>query len=146
MQPNGAMASPMIPTVHAIRKEVTMRTIKFRDQRADNREWVFGSLGLKDNKAVISCDRIDSESNAEIKERLISRLIRFKNKFKKGWNGNAELPMEEQSVSNALADTEVASTEEFVKWTAFPPPNGTILFSSNEIKSIMQQLGIEARR
>lgn len=112
----------MIPTVHAIRKEVKMRMIKFRDERVDNVEWVFGSLWLKDNQAVISLDRTAGESNAEIKEGLISRLIQFKNKFKKGWKGNVELPMEEQSVSNTLAATEVASTDEFVKWTAFPPP------------------------
>lgn len=129
----------MIPTVHAIRKEVKMRTIKFRDERVDNVEWVFGSLWLKDNQAVISLDRTAGESNAEIKEGLISRLMQFKNKFKKGWKGNVELPMEEQPVSNA-------SSEEVVKWTAFPPPNETILFSPTEIKSIMQQLGIEARR
>ena len=112
-----------------------MRTIKFRVKRANNVEWVFSSLDLTDNQAVISWDRTNDESNAEIKERLISRLIQFKNKFKKGWNGNTELPMEKQSVSNA-------SSEEVVKWTAFPPPNETILFSPTEIKSIMQQLGI----
>ena len=116
-----------------------MRMIKFHDKCVNNVEWVFSSLYLTDNQAVISWDRNDEESNAEIKERLISRLIQFKNKFKKGWNGNAELPMEKQSVSNA-------SSEEVVKWTAFPPPNETILFSPTEIKSIMQQLGIEARR
>lgn len=120
----------MIPTVHAIRKEVKMRMIKFRDERVDNVEWVFGSLWLKDNQAVISLDRTAGESNAEIKEGLISRLIQFKNKFKKGWKGNVELPMEEQSVSNTLAATEVASTDEFVKWTAFPPPQRNyIIFS-----------------
>lgn len=140
------MASPTTPTVRVIRKEVKMRTIKFRDKRIGNVEWVFGSLGLTDNQAAVSWYRNDSESNAEIKERLISHLMQFKNKFKKGCNGNAELPMEEQSMSNALADVEATSAEEVVKWTAFPPPNGTILFSPTEIKSIMQQLGIEDRR
>lgn len=45
-----------------------------------------------------------------------------------------------------VEEIEATSAEEVVKWTAFPPPNGTILFSPTEIKSIMQQLGIEDRR
>lgn len=70
--------------------------------------------------------------NAGIKERLISRLIQFKNELKCGWNGNAELPMEEMSVSNALAAVDATSAEEFAKWTVFPSPNGTILFSPTD--------------
>lgn len=83
---------------------------------------------------VAFSDKQVSELNldAEIKERLISRLMHFKNEFKKGWNGNAELPMEEQSVSNALAAVEATSAEEFAKWTVFPSPNGTILFSPTD--------------
>lgn len=70
--------------------------------------------------------------NAEIKERLISRLIEFKNELQQGWNGHDELPMEELSVSNALSAVEATASEEFSKWTVFPSPNGTILFSPTD--------------
>lgn len=40
-----------------------MRTIKFRGKRVDNGEWVFGSLDLTDNQAVILWDRTDSEGD-----------------------------------------------------------------------------------
>lgn len=68
-------------------------------------------------------------TNAEIKDNLISRLLQFKNELKLGWNGNAELPMEERAVSNAIKAIEATSSGEFTKWTVFPSPNGTILFS-----------------
>lgn len=70
--------------------------------------------------------------NAEIKERLISRLSEFKSNLKSGWNGGTELPMEEMSISNALAAVDATSSEELVKWTVFPSPNGTILFSPTD--------------
>ncbi len=70
--------------------------------------------------------------NAEIKERLMSRLLEFKNALKKGWNGGAELPMEEQSMSNALAAVDATASDEFENWTVFPSPNGTILFSPTD--------------
>ena len=41
-----------------------MRTIKFRGKRVDNGEWVFGSLDLTDNQAVILWDRTNSEGDA----------------------------------------------------------------------------------
>jgi hypothetical protein len=68
-------------------------------------------------------------TNAEIKERLISRLQEFKDTLKQGWNGGNELPMELQSVSNALDAIAGTASEEFINWTIFPSPNGTILFS-----------------
>ena len=70
--------------------------------------------------------------NAEIKERLISRLSEFKSNLKYGWNGGTELPMEEMSISNALAAIDATASEELVKWTVFPSPNGTILFSPTD--------------
>lgn len=70
--------------------------------------------------------------NAEIKERLISRLSEFKSNLKSGWNGGTELPMEEMSISNALAAVDATSSEELAKWTVFPSPNGTILFSPTD--------------
>lgn len=92
------------------------------------------SILLCEKTDVAFSDKLVSELNlnAEIKERLISRLMQFKNELKKGWNGNAELPMEEQSVSNALAAVEATSAEEFAKWTVFPSTNGTILFSPTD--------------
>jgi len=70
--------------------------------------------------------------NAEIKERLISRLSEFKSNLKSGWNGGTELPMEEMSISNALAAVDATSSEELADWTVFPSPNGTILFSPTD--------------
>lgn len=79
-------------------------------------------------------DKLVSElnSNAEIKERLILRLIKFQKELKQGWNGNEELPMEEKSVFNALSAVDATSAIEFAKWTVFPSPNGTILFSPTD--------------
>lgn len=97
------------------------------------------ALNNNHDEPISLCGNIDSSLsdklvfelnlNAEIKNRLISRLMQFKNELKQGWNGNAELPMEETSVSNALAAIDATSAEEFAKWTVFPSPNGTILFS-----------------
>lgn len=67
--------------------------------------------------------------NAEIKNRIISRILTFKEELKEGWNGNDELPMEDLSVANALAAVEATTSEELEKWTVFPSTNGTILFS-----------------
>ena len=67
--------------------------------------------------------------NTEIKERLISRLSEFKSNLKYGWNGGTELPIEEMSISNALAAIDGTTSEELAKWTVFPSSNGTILFS-----------------
>lgn len=79
---------------------------------------------------IISQDLVSKlNSNAEIKTRLISRLSEFKNTLRQGWNGGAELPMEDQSISNALAAVDGTASEEFENWTVFPSPNGTILFS-----------------
>lgn len=81
-------------------------------------------------EVIISQELISKLSlNAEIKDRLISRLLEFKNTLKQGWNGGAELPMEDQSISNALAAVDATASEEFENWTVFPSPNGTILFS-----------------
>lgn len=74
----------------------------------------------------------DLNRNAEIKERLISRLSEFKSNLEYGWNGGADLPMEEMSISNALAAVDATASEELVKWTVFPSPNGTILFSPTD--------------
>lgn len=81
-------------------------------------------------EVIISQELVSKlNSNAEIKDRLISRLLEFKNTLQQGWNGGAELPMEEQSISNALAAIDSTESEEFENWTVFPSPNGTILFS-----------------
>lgn len=84
-----------------------------------------------DGGAVVIPQELVSKlnTNAEIKDRLISRLLEFKNTLQQGWNGGAELPMEELSISNALAAVDSTSSEEFENWTVFPSPNGTILFS-----------------
>lgn len=74
----------------------------------------------------------DLNRNAEIKERLMSRLSEFKSNLEYGWNGGADLPMEEMSISNALAAVDATASEELVKWTVFPSPNGTILFSPTD--------------
>ena len=71
----------MIPTVHAIRKEVKMRTIKFRDQRVNNGKWVFDSLDLTDYQVVISWDRIYSEGNTF--ERMAPEFNQMVRKFVK---------------------------------------------------------------
>lgn len=80
---------------------------------------------LSDQKALVS----ELNKNAEIKERIVSRILNFKDELKEGWNGNAELPMEALSVENALAAVNATPSEEFEKWTVFPSSNGTILFS-----------------
>lgn len=91
-------------------------------------------VSIFEDASSIFSDNLISELNinAEIKERLISRLLQFKNELTQGWNGNAELPMEEKSVLNALEAVETTSAEEFTKWTVFPSPNGTILFSPTD--------------
>ena len=71
----------MIPTVHAIRKEVKMRMIKFRGKRVDNGEWVFDSLGLTDNQAIILWDITDSEGDTF--ERMASEFNQMVRKFVK---------------------------------------------------------------
>lgn len=67
--------------------------------------------------------------NAEIKERIISKILGFKANLQEGWNGNGELPMEDSSVKNALSAVDAVASEELAEWTVFPSPNGTILFS-----------------
>lgn len=101
-----------------------------QSQTSNNGELV----SICENIGSIFSDSLVSELNinAEIKERLISRLLQFKNELKQGWNGNAELPMEEKSIFNALEAVETTSAEEFAKWTVFPSPNGTILFSPTD--------------
>lgn len=98
---------------------------------------------IRDNKSDFPCIQISDvpnlsgqralvtelNKNAEIKERLISRILKFKDELKEGWNGGEGLPMEEQSVANALAAVNATTSEEFAKWTVFPSSNGTILFS-----------------
>lgn len=70
--------------------------------------------------------------NAEIKERLMSKLSGFRSELEYGWNGGEEFPMEEQSIENALAAVDATLSEELAKWTVFPSPNGTILFSPTD--------------
>lgn len=70
--------------------------------------------------------------NVEIKERLMSKLSGFRSELEYGWNGGEEFPMEEQSIENALAAVDATLSEELVKWTVFPSPNGTILFSPTD--------------
>lgn len=86
---------------------------------------ISNAVDLYDQIALVS----ELNKNAEIKERIISRILKFKDELKEGWNGNAELPMEAQSVENALAAVNATPSEEFEKWTVFPSANGTILFS-----------------
>lgn len=74
----------------------------------------------------------DLNRNAEIKERLMSKLSGFRSELEYGWNGGTELPMEEKSLSNALAAIDATPSEELAKWTVFPSPNGTILFSPTD--------------
>ena len=74
----------------------------------------------------------DLNRNAEIKERLMSKLSGFRSELEYGWNGGTELPMEEKSLSNALAAIDAMPSEELAKWTVFPSPNGTILFSPTD--------------
>lgn len=92
------------------------------------------SVSICENTGSLFSDNLVCELNlnAGIKDRLISRLLQFKNELKQGWNGNAELPMEEKSIFNALEAIETTSAEEFAKWTVFPSPNGTILFSPTD--------------
>lgn len=45
------------------RKEINMRTIKFRGKRIDNGEWVSGSLDLTASQVSILWDRIDNEGD-----------------------------------------------------------------------------------
>lgn len=86
---------------------------------------ISNTVDLSDQIALVS----ELNKNAEIKERIISRILKFKDELKEGWNGNAELPMEALSVENALAAVNATPSEEFEKWTVFPSANGTMLFS-----------------
>jgi len=86
---------------------------------------ISNAANLSDQVALAS----ELNKNAEIKERLISRILKFKDELQDGWNGNAELPIEALSVENALAAVNATPSEEFEKWTVFPSSNGTILFS-----------------
>ena len=45
----------------------------------------------------------------------MSRLSEFKSNLEYGWNGGADLPMEEMSISNALAAVDATASEELVK-------------------------------
>lgn len=82
---------------------------------------------------VISEDLLaELNHNATVKERLTSRLKEFSSELKYGWNGGAELPMEDMSVSNALAAIDATASEDLARWTVFPSSNGTILFSPTD--------------
>ena len=78
---------------------------------------------------------------AEIKKEFVERIKGFKEGLDFGWNGAEELPMETESVNNAIAGVEAAVPGMLRGWNVFPSPNGTVRFAASGSRTAAISVG-----
>lgn len=74
----------------------------------------------------------DLERDFQTKTSMLKRLDYLKSSLKPNWNGEDDLPIEEESYQNAKAALNSMTGRMLKHWNLFPDTNGTLLLSPND--------------